>query len=387
MARRTQIALAASCVLLCAPVAAANASVGLLFNPILDLVLAILILAVVEGLALAALLRTRASRILHLMIGANILSLIAGLFALGFAQDAAFRIAPDPPIAAEWFAFLATALAAWAVTILIEWPFTWWGTRASTLSLRARFGMHTLVQTITTALVLTLTVLPDGLSFIREFRDAPPEAVLAGAPRFSVYTMDHNGSCNEIRWDGTTLGAHTIAPPTAPSPRLPRSTRLWGATDPDGTHRLVLSDTCDPDPMSLEIAPGFSGMLWAFNAKVIGPAPFSDPPSPHHAWQDLRPGPTLAWYPRVMVHDRRLRVTGSDHAPTRMLGHRSAFSRWSFSDVIVVQDRLVLAVLNTTSRPKEPRIAALDLRTNTMAILGPGARAYAELDAVPASTR
>lgn len=383
--KQAQVGTAIAGVGVCAGVALGNSATGFIVAALFTLVGGNVVLGLVEGAALSRLLRARPGRMIRMMIVANIASWMGGAFWLGSIHSGVVSSFADPTIASERIAWGVCAVSAWAMTVVIEWPFCLYAARGSGVPIRRSFVVCAIVQTVTTSAVIALLLWWAGLGFVGQFRDARPDEVLDGTPAFTVYAIDpRTGECVGLRWDGDRVSRGVVAAGDA-SPGS-EAQFLSAETVEDGSHHLRWEGAESIFECGPEIPPGYGGMIWhQFYHGPITPTSRVEQRRSFRTWQDLRSGVDHDWFPVESLGTHGIMILNSKNEVQRSIAYSSMYERWRFGDRIVVRDHLMLATVHSYSGERGlSRVVAVDLERRLYAILGYGARAYAELDGVPA---
>ncbi len=164
----------------------ANAGTPLMWGLGLHLWVGNILIGIGEGLILARLFKARA---IWLLIFANYFSAVAGVFLLSFAQESLF----SPTLHNAWPIFWGMVVAAFLVTIVLEWPFVAFCLRGTPNLFRRSLRGSLIVQSISYILLFGWYALASTTSLYTENDLVEPSSMALPENAEIYYISDRDG--------------------------------------------------------------------------------------------------------------------------------------------------------------------------------------------------
>lgn len=219
--------------LFCVPTLA-NAGSPLILLGIGHLVLGNLAIGLFEAAIIARVLRIRFGLVVAPMIGANYASAAAGAAFLWLVSRWFGSTGGAELIALRDVGWLVAATVAltFILTLAIEAPFAWWGTRRTAASPAKRMLAFALSQVLSYAgLLAVYAALSDFSMLTHATHERSPAAITRGVEGWVFYI--HRDELWRIRLDGTSAAPTGVRVATR-SPNVWRD-QLWARNRPDGS--------------------------------------------------------------------------------------------------------------------------------------------------------
>jgi len=184
--------------LLSAKNAFANVGTPLMWAGMLHLVIGNALIGIIEGLLISKIFKAKKRRAIRIMILANYVSMAAGSFIVGFTGHFLSNF-----LTIYWIHLflIASFVAVFLLTVLLEWPFCYWILRVDAVARKQSFRSSLYAQILSYALLIPFYFLASGTSLLLNVK-IQRDLSFAGTNPW-VYFINENGrSVDRIQLSG-----------------------------------------------------------------------------------------------------------------------------------------------------------------------------------------